>query len=126
MSMFFGCSLALGSGEMAPADDQADGSASSLTPISDSPEEKSPPPLVEPIEPESGKRATGQEEIEVRGERLRRAPIVNQAQAIGIVTRQDLKRNDGLFLEDSLNLIPGVRMESRTVSGGQRICRRYR
>jgi iron complex outermembrane receptor protein len=115
ISILFIHSLALA------ADSLSEGDASSPAAISDSPEEKSPPPLVEPIEPESGRKAAGQEEIEVRGERLRRAPILNQAQAIGIVTRQDLKRNDGLFLEDSLNLIPGVRMESRTVSGGQRI-----
>jgi len=102
-------------------DSPAEGDAAPPPAISDSPEEKSPPPLVEPIEPESGKKASGQEEIEVRGERLRRAPILNQAQAIGVVTRQDLKRNDGLFLEDAINLVPGVRMESRSLSGGQRI-----
>src|SRR5713101_1740747 len=102
-------------------DTPAGGDASSPAAISDSPEEKSPPPLIEPIEPESRKKAAGQEEIEVQGERLRRAPILNQAQSIGIVTRQDLKRNDGLFLEDAINLVPGVRMESRSLSGGQRI-----
>lgn len=114
-SILFIHSLALA--EDSPAEDHAAPPAA----ISDSPEEKSPPPLIEPIEPESGKKASGQEEIEVRGERLRRAPILNQAQAIGIVTRQDLKRNDGLFLEDAINLVPGVRMESRSLSGGQRI-----
>ena len=115
ISILFIHSLALA------ADSPAEGDASSPAAISDSPEEKSSPPLVEPIEPESGRKAAGQEEIEVRGERLRPAPILNQAQSIGVVTRQDLKRNDGLFLEDAINLIPGVRMESRSLSGGQRI-----
>ncbi len=120
ISIFFGHSLVLGAGEMA-ADSPAEVDGSTPAAISDSPEEKSSPPLIEPIEPESGKKASGQEEIEVRGERMRRAPILNQPQAIGIVTRQDLKRNDGLFLEDAINLVPGVRMESRSLSGGQRI-----
>ena len=38
-----------------------------------------------------------------------------------MLERADVTRNEGLFLDDTLNLIPGVRFESRTVSGGQRI-----
>jgi iron complex outermembrane receptor protein len=53
----------------------------------------------------------------VRGEKS----VLTDARAVGVLTRQDLKRNDGLFLDDTLNLIPGVRFESRTVAGGQRI-----
>ncbi|PSL46344.1 iron complex outermembrane receptor protein [Chitinophaga niastensis] len=41
--------------------------------------------------------------------------------SVAILTRQDLQRNDGLFFENTLNLVPGVRMEKRTMSGGQRI-----
>ena len=44
-----------------------------------------------------------------------------QPRSVGILTRQDLQRNDGLFLENTLNLIPGIRMEKRTMAGGQRI-----
>ena len=47
--------------------------------------------------------------------------VLHDPQAIEVLTRDDLQRSDGLFLEDSLNLVAGVRMESRTVSGGQRI-----
>ena len=47
--------------------------------------------------------------------------LLTQPQAVGVLTRKDLQRNEGLFLDDTLNLIPGVRFESRTVSGGQRI-----
>lgn len=46
---------------------------------------------------------------------------LKEPQAVAILTRQDLTRNDGIFLENSLNLISGVRMEKRTVEGGQRI-----
>jgi iron complex outermembrane receptor protein len=46
---------------------------------------------------------------------------LTQAQSVGVLTRDDLRRNEGVFLDDTLNLIPGVRFESRTVSGGQRI-----
>jgi len=44
-----------------------------------------------------------------------------QPKSVAVLTAQDLHRNDGLFLENSLNLVPGVRMEKRTMSGGQRI-----
>src|SRR4051794_802668 len=42
-------------------------------------------------------------------------------QSVDVVTRADLLRTEGLFLDDALNLVPGVRFESRTLSGGQRI-----
>jgi iron complex outermembrane recepter protein len=53
----------------------------------------------------------------VRGERS----VLTQPQSIGVLTREDVKRNEGVYLDDTMNLIPGVRYESRTVSGGQRI-----
>lgn len=37
------------------------------------------------------------------------------------LSKRDLNRNTGLFLEESINLEPGIRMEKRTMSGGQRI-----
>jgi iron complex outermembrane receptor protein len=66
----------------------------------------------EPIDlPQAAMSAT------VPGERS----TINVPQSVDIVTRSDLQRNEGLFLDDTLNLIPGVRFESRTLSGGQRI-----
>ena len=53
----------------------------------------------------------------VQGERS----TIDDAQSIAVVHRDDLQRNEGLFLDDVVNLIPGVRFESRTPSGGQRI-----
>lgn len=44
-----------------------------------------------------------------------------QPLSIGIITRKELNRNEGLFLDRSLNLVPGVFMEKRNLSGGQRI-----
>jgi iron complex outermembrane receptor protein len=41
--------------------------------------------------------------------------------SIGVLTAEDFHRNNGLSLENSLNLIPGVSMGSRTSFGGQRI-----
>ena len=75
----------------------------------------------EPATPEGAKRASSSEEIEVRGERIGGRSVLTQSQAIGTLTQQELNRNDGLFLEDSINLLPGVRLENRTPSGGQRI-----
>jgi len=74
-------------------------------------------------EPNTGNatRKRGLEEIEVRGERTSSRWILTQPQAVDTLTQQELNRNTGLFLEDSLNLLPGVRMVTRTVSGGQRI-----
>lgn len=46
---------------------------------------------------------------------------LTEAQSVGILTRKDLLRTNNLFLENALNTIPGVFMQSRTISGGQRI-----
>lgn len=43
------------------------------------------------------------------------------AKSVGILTTSDFDRGNGLSLENSLNVIPGVDMQSRTTSGGQRI-----
>lgn len=41
--------------------------------------------------------------------------------SVGVLTAGDFHRNSGLSLENSLNLLPGVNMESRSTFGGQRI-----
>src|SRR5262249_2277088 len=76
-----------------------------------------PKPSASPDQP----RREASEEIEVVGEKDSAREILVEPQSIGVVTREDMKRTDGLLLQDSLNLIPGVRMESRSFSGGQRI-----
>lgn len=43
------------------------------------------------------------------------------ARSVGVLTAGDFHRNNGLSLENSLNLLPGVNMESRSSFGGQRI-----
>src|SRR5437868_5941482 len=43
------------------------------------------------------------------------------ARSIGMLTPVDFHRNNGLSLANSLNLIPGVVMGSRSTFGGQRI-----
>jgi len=73
----------------------------------------------DPPAEETGSSAVFSEEVTVRGTRTR--SVLKQPQSIGVLTREDLKRNEGVFLDDTLNLVPGVRYESRTVSGGQRI-----
>ncbi|MDB5256138.1 MAG: TonB-dependent receptor [Chitinophagaceae bacterium] len=60
-------------------------------------------------------------EVEVTGSKPESHMNLKQAQSIGILTTKELNRNDGLFLENSLNLLSGVRMEKRTLNGGQRI-----
>ena len=80
-----------------------------------------PSAAVKASPPDEATRREATEEIEVVGERSTVQEIFLQPQSIGLVTREDIKRTDGLLLQDSLNLIPGVRMESRSFSGGQRI-----
>lgn len=60
-------------------------------------------------------------EVEVTGSKPESHMNLKQAQSIGILTTKELNRNDGLFLENSINLLSGVRMEKRTLNGGQRI-----
>lgn len=51
----------------------------------------------------------------------RDAPSLQQPQSVTTLARGELTRGTGIFLDDALNLVPGVRMERRTMSGGQRI-----
>lgn len=46
---------------------------------------------------------------------------VSQPLSATTLSRTELDRGPGVFLDDALNAIPGVRMERRTMSGGQRI-----
>jgi iron complex outermembrane receptor protein len=46
---------------------------------------------------------------------------IEQPQSVTMLTPQDLNRGSGLFLREALNLTPGIRMQSRTMSGGQTI-----
>src|SRR5262249_28105315 len=43
------------------------------------------------------------------------------SQATGTLTHQDLNRGNGLELENSINTLPGVMMQSRTMWGGAHI-----
>lgn len=46
---------------------------------------------------------------------------LNLPQSVGVLTPRDLSRTNGLSLENALNLVPGVIMQSRSSFGGQRI-----
>jgi iron complex outermembrane receptor protein len=59
--------------------------------------------------------------VEVGGNSSSNANLLEQPQSIALLSRRDLSRNTGVFLEESINLEPGIRMEKRTMSGGQRI-----
>ncbi|WP_207632662.1 TonB-dependent receptor [Foetidibacter luteolus] len=59
--------------------------------------------------------------VEISANIKTHSSVLKNPQAIGILSRRELTRNDGVFLENSLNLVPGVRMEKRTANGGQRI-----
>jgi iron complex outermembrane recepter protein len=73
---------------------------------------KAAQPAGEPVDLPEAAMSAG-----VPGER----DLITVPQSIEVVTRTDLTRNEGLFLDDTLNLLPGVRFESRTLSGGQRL-----
>lgn len=59
--------------------------------------------------------------VDVSADRIQTTINLEQARSIGIVNRPDLERETGLFIEESMNLLSGVRVEKRTMSGGQRI-----
>jgi iron complex outermembrane receptor protein len=107
--------------ENGPAAESSDDGDRALaaTATSDTSGENLPSASAEP-EKTKGAKTTGFEEIEVRGESSSHR-IMMQAQSIGTLSRPELERNTGLFLDESINLLPGVRLENRTVSGGQRI-----
>lgn len=42
-------------------------------------------------------------------------------QSVGVLTGRDLNRSNGIHLMNTINLIPGVRMEMRTTTAGTRI-----
>lgn len=47
--------------------------------------------------------------------------IQRTAGAIGLVTSRDIQRTNGIHLQNFVNLIPGVKVEMRTVAAGNRI-----
>ncbi len=59
-------------------------------------------------------------EIGVTGRAVTRTDL-DEAASTGTLTREDLQRADGLTLENSINTLPGVQMQSRTPWGGAHI-----
>lgn len=51
----------------------------------------------------------------------REVPELTQPMAVTSLSRTELTRRSGVFLDELLNLTPGLRMEKRTMAGGQRI-----
>lgn len=51
----------------------------------------------------------------------REGAAAEQPRSTTILSRHELQRGTGLFLQDAVNLTPGIRMQRRTMSGGQTI-----
>ncbi len=49
------------------------------------------------------------------------ATSLRQPFSVATLSRQELRRGTGIFPDEALNLVPGVRLERRTMAGGQRI-----
>lgn len=47
--------------------------------------------------------------------------IVERPQAVTVLSQRELHRGTGLFLQDAINLTPGIQMQRRSMSGGQTI-----
>ncbi|AUD03628.1 TonB-dependent receptor [Spirosoma pollinicola] len=47
--------------------------------------------------------------------------IQRTAGAVGLITSRDIQRTNGLHLQNYVNLIPGVKVEMRTIAAGNRI-----
>lgn len=61
------------------------------------------------------------EGVDIKAVHHEEEPLIKAPQAIAELDQEQLHRNSGIYLEQSLNLEPGIRMEKRTNSGGQRI-----
>ncbi|HEX7050815.1 MAG TPA: TonB-dependent receptor [Longimicrobiales bacterium] len=48
-------------------------------------------------------------------------PTIERPQAITTLAPQELQRGSGIFLREAINFTPGIRMQSRTMSGGHTI-----
>ncbi|MFM9988575.1 TonB-dependent receptor [Flavobacterium sp.] len=60
------------------------------------------------------------QEVEITATSVTNKSILNQPQSISKIEAKELKRGNGLFLEDALNAnVPGIFMQRRTVSAGQ-------
>jgi len=59
--------------------------------------------------------------IQISGVQVVGSSDLLKSQSIGVLTPRDLERTSGLALENSINTIPGVFMQSRTPWGGGRI-----
>tara|TARA_Y100000782_G_scaffold100921_1_gene116230 strand:- start:3098 stop:5416 length:2319 start_codon:yes stop_codon:yes gene_type:complete len=59
--------------------------------------------------------------VEINASTSDDAKMLEQAQSVSMLSRTDLTRSTGLFLEESMNLEPGIRLDKRTMSGGQRL-----
>ncbi|MFM1999214.1 MAG: hypothetical protein RL204_1161, partial [Bacteroidota bacterium] len=58
--------------------------------------------------------------IKIEAEAIRRIPVFTSG-SVGIVHERQLKGNDQTSLQNALNTVPGVTMESRGYGGSQRI-----
>jgi iron complex outermembrane receptor protein len=59
--------------------------------------------------------------VELTGVQVNGSNQVLRPQSVGVLTREDLDRSSGLSLENSINMVPGIFMQSRTPWGGARI-----
>lgn len=59
--------------------------------------------------------------VVVSANKLSNITNLREPQSVSLLTRREMLRGNNLFLENALNLITGVRMEKRTMSGGQRV-----
>ncbi len=59
-------------------------------------------------------------EIQVKGFLIDKKKLDIPA-SIGIVTKQDIKRSNGINIQNSVNLLPGLDMQFRTIGSGARV-----
>ena len=64
-------------------------------------------------------RAQGLDAVNVVG--TSEQQTIELPQAVTVMSQHELQRSTGLFLQDAINLTPGIRMQRRSMSGGQTI-----
>lgn len=60
-------------------------------------------------------------QVQVTGDRVEPGIDIAPLENVAVVNREVLQQQTGLFMNESMNRVSGVRVENRTASGGQRI-----
>jgi iron complex outermembrane receptor protein len=73
------------------------------------------------LKTDTTKKAVSLNEVVISENRTLPPSVFKEPKSIGYISRRDMERNTGLSLQDAINLVPSVQMQTRSMFGGQRI-----